>query len=112
MFVTNKRDAPHVSFCLLVKNTNKGRGIYNRVKEGGHFVYPSIVKERYEDGLKLLAENFNLADTLEVIDASGISLDQILIAQKGKVIKMNKKKIDNFLLKLNSGKKEGIDKIE
>jgi len=44
--------------------------ISNRVKEGGHFVRPDIVEERYLSGLQLLNHYFDKADGLQLFDNS------------------------------------------
>jgi predicted ABC-type ATPase len=40
--------------------------INNRVKEGGHYVRPDIVEERYNTGLRLLNHYFDRPDHLKI----------------------------------------------
>ena len=59
--------------------------VFNRVKEGGHFVRPDIVRMRYENGLKLLKYYFNLPDKLILTNNSDLPIE-FLIAEKGEII--------------------------
>jgi predicted ABC-type ATPase len=62
--------------------------VFNRVKEGGHFVRPDIVKMRYENGLKLLKYYFNLPEKL-ILTNNADSPIEFLIAEKGEIIYRN-----------------------
>lgn len=59
--------------------------VFSRVKEGGHFIRPDIVKMRYENGLKLLKHYFNLPDKLILTNNSDLPIE-FLIAEKGEII--------------------------
>ena len=59
--------------------------VFNRVKEGGHFVRPDIVRMRYENGLKLLKHYFYLPDKLILTNNSDLPIE-FLIAEKGEII--------------------------
>ena len=59
--------------------------VFNRVKEGGHFVRPDIVRMRYENGLKLLKYYFNLPDKL-ILTNNADSPIEFLVAEKGEII--------------------------
>ena len=62
--------------------------VFNRVKEGGHFVRPDIVRMRYENGLKLLKYYFNLPDKL-ILTNNADSPIEFLVAEKGEIIYRN-----------------------
>jgi len=47
--------------------------VENRVRQGGHFVHPDIVKLRYEAGLKLLRQNKAIAGRLILNDTEAES---------------------------------------
>jgi predicted ABC-type ATPase len=59
--------------------------INNRVKEGGHYVRPDIVEERYFSGLRLLNHYFNKPDRLQLFDNSESMLLEVELV-KGKAI--------------------------
>ena len=62
--------------------------VFNRVKEGGHFVRPDIVRMRYENGLKLLKYYFNLPDKLILTNNSDLPIE-FLMAEKGEIVYRN-----------------------
>lgn len=62
--------------------------VFNRVKEGGHFVRPDIVKMRYENGLKLLKYYFSLPDKLILTNNADFPIE-FLMAEKGEIIYRN-----------------------
>jgi predicted ABC-type ATPase len=51
--------------------------INNRFREGGHYVRPDIVEERYVSGLRLLNHYFDKPDHLQLFDNSETMLLQI-----------------------------------
>jgi predicted ABC-type ATPase len=51
--------------------------INNRVREGGHFIRPDIVEERYVSGLRLLNHYFDKPDRLQLFDNSETMLLQV-----------------------------------
>jgi predicted ABC-type ATPase len=59
--------------------------INNRVKEGGHFVRPDIVEERYLSGLQLLNHYFDKPDRLQLFDNSESMLLEVQLV-KGKAL--------------------------
>ena len=60
--------------------------VKNRVKEGGHFVRPDIVKGRYEVSLNLLSHYRDMPDYLRVIDNSTPKgFKDLLGMRKGKI---------------------------
>lgn len=59
--------------------------VNNRVKEGGHFVRPDIVKMRYESGLKLLKYYKHIPDTLILTDNSSTPI-KFVEMRKGEII--------------------------
>ncbi|MDZ7899712.1 MAG: hypothetical protein U5N85_17025 [Arcicella sp.] len=61
------------------------RRVFNRVKEGGHFVRPDIVKMRYENGLKLLKYYFELPDSLILTNNSNAPIE-FLKVEKGDIV--------------------------
>jgi predicted ABC-type ATPase len=59
--------------------------IENRVKLGGHFVLPDIVRERYLAGLNLLNHYFDKPDKLQLFDNS-VTMELIAEISKGKFL--------------------------
>ncbi len=59
--------------------------VNNRVKEGGHFVRPDIIKMRYENGLKLLKYYKHIPDTLILTDNSSTPI-KFVEMRKGEII--------------------------
>ena len=62
--------------------------VENRVKQGGHFVRPDIVKARYENGLKLLKHFKDLPDLLLLVD-NETHAEVCSILEKGQIIEVN-----------------------
>jgi predicted ABC-type ATPase len=71
-------------FCVDNIQTCINR-VNNRVKEGGHFVRPDIVKIRYENGLKLLKYYLNIPDLLILTDNSNTPV-KFVEMKKGAII--------------------------
>lgn len=59
--------------------------VNNRVKEGGHFVRPDIIKMRYENGLKLLKYYKNIPNLLILTDNSKTPVKFVEL-EKGDII--------------------------
>ena len=59
--------------------------VNNRVKEGGHFVRPDIIKMRYENGLKLLKYYLTVPDLLILTDNSNIPV-KFIEMKNGEII--------------------------
>lgn len=60
--------------------------IQMRVKLGGHFVLPEIVRERYMAGLNLLSHYFDKPDKLQLFDNS-VTMELVAEIAKGKVLR-------------------------
>jgi predicted ABC-type ATPase len=71
-------------YCIDDVDTCINR-VFNRVKEGGHFVRPDIVKMRYENGLKLLKYYFELPDYLILTNNSDAPIEFLKI-EKGNIV--------------------------
>jgi predicted ABC-type ATPase len=71
-------------FCVDNIQTCINR-VNNRVKEGGHFVRPDIVKMRYENGLKLLKYYLNIPDLLILTDNSNTPV-KFVEMKKGDIV--------------------------
>jgi predicted ABC-type ATPase len=69
---------------LAVLNTR----IEDRVKQGGHFVRPDIVEERYLAGLHLLNHYFDKPDKLQLFDNT-VTMDLVAELSKGQVLHMS-----------------------
>ncbi len=63
--------------------------IESRVLEGGHYVRPDIVEERYLNGLNLLSHYFKVPDTIELFDNSE-SLELVVKVSKGEILFIKK----------------------
>ena len=62
--------------------------VENRVKQGGHFVRPDIVKARYENALKLLSHFKYLPDLLLLVE-NAIQPEVCAILEKGQLVEVN-----------------------
>ena len=62
--------------------------VENRVKQGGHFVRPDIIKARYDNALKLLSHYKDIPDLLLLVDNS-IQPYVCSILQKGQINERN-----------------------
>ena len=62
--------------------------VENRVKQGGHFVRPDIVKARYENGLKLVHHFKYLPDLLLLVD-NATHAEVCAILEKGQLVEVN-----------------------
>jgi predicted ABC-type ATPase len=71
-------------FCTDTIQTCINR-VNNRVKEGGHFVRPDIIKMRYENGLKLLKYYLNIPDLLILTDNSNTPV-KFIEMEKGNIV--------------------------
>jgi len=67
--------------------------IENRVKLGGHFVLPNIVRERYLAGLNLLSHYFDKPDKLQLFDNS-VTMELVAEISRGGVLHTARKMPD------------------
>lgn len=74
-FLLNIQDTGYRLYVIYISTENLdtlNTRINNRVKEGGHYIRPDIVEERYYSGLKLLNHYFDRPDRLVIFDNSKI----------------------------------------